>query len=204
MKPEEITIVAIAALPLLYRAWQGWRFGAATEVRHLLVNFFGVLVAIRYWQPWSETISGGLTFDPRWVALTSFVLLYGIGALVAGFVVNLKGEAYKSVKFDFANRGLGVLVGIGSGAILGVCVLWLAQLAKPGSLQDVAEVKTAVETPRDVVRSLETAVGMAADSTGRTRYPQVTLVEMPADGSAGPAPEGAVLMQQRGRLAWQP
>lgn len=205
MKTGEIIILVIAALPLLYRAWKGWRFGAATEIHHLLVNFFGVLVAIRYWQPWSETVSGGLTFDPRWIALSSFVLLYGLGALVAGFVVKLGGQGYQSVKPDFANKGLGVLVGIGSGVILGISVLWLAQIAKPGSFETAPGVQTAVGVPRGVVQTIETVVGVAPDSSGRTRYPHVTIEEVPAGAADGAtAPAGAVLMQQRGRVAWQP
>jgi uncharacterized membrane protein required for colicin V production len=204
MNSIEISILVLALAPLLYRTWNGWRQGASVEVRYLLANLFGVLVAIRYWQPWTEKISGGLTFDPRWVAIASFVALYGLGVLVAGFVVRLKGPSYRSVKPDFANKGLGVLAGLASGFIAAASVFWLAQVARPGSFETVPAFKDAGGALRGGMQSLETAVGVAPDSTGRTRYPLVTLAEVPADPSAGAAPEGAVLMQQRGHVAWQP
>ncbi len=204
MSISEISILVVALLPLLYRGWNGWRYGATTEFRHLLVNFFALLVAIRYWQPVSETVSGGLTFDPRWVAVSSFILLYIAGAAIAGFAVKLKAQAYQSVKPDYSNKGLGLLAGVGSGLLLGAGVLWLAMVAQPGRFAAVAPAKFLSEQPRAIVRDIETQVGVAAESAGRTRYPLVTLVEMPAESAAGPAPEGAVLMQQRGRIGWQP
>jgi uncharacterized membrane protein required for colicin V production len=204
MSTSEISLLVIAVLPVLYRAWIGWRHGASTEVRHLLVNLFGVLVAVRFWQPWTQTISTGLTFDPRWIALSSFVLLYALGSAVAGFTVRLKSEVYQSVKPDPVNRGLGLLFGGFTGALLGACLLWLAMIALPGKFDAVPLAGSLAGWPRAIVRSIETNIaGVAPDSTGRTKYPQVTVAEMPVDGSAATATGGAVLMQQRGRVTWQ-
>jgi len=204
MSPSEISLLVVAALPVFYRAWIGWRHGASTEIRHLLVNFFGVLVAIRYWQPWTQTIAGGLTFDPRWVALSSFVLLYALGSAVAGFAVRLKSQVYQSVKPDYVNRGLGLLSGAFTGALLGACLLWLATVAMPGKFNAVPQAVSLAAWPRDIVRGIETGIaGVAPDSTGRTKYPQVTVAEVPVDGADASPAGGAVLMQQRGRVTWQ-
>jgi len=204
MSTSAISLLVIAALPVLYRAWIGWRHGASTEMRHLLVNLFGVLVAIRFWQPWTQTISGGLTFDPRWVALSAFVLLYALGSTVAGFAVRLKGQVYQSVKPDYVNRALGLLSGAFTGALLGACLLWLAMVAMPGKFDEVPQAMSLAAWPRDMVRGIETNLaGVAPDSAGRTKYPQVVIAEVPADGTAPAEPGGAVLMQQRGRITWQ-
>ncbi|MDD5199173.1 MAG: CvpA family protein [Terrimicrobiaceae bacterium] len=205
MNPSEISILLIAVLPILYRGWSGWQHGAAIETRHLLVNLFAILVAIRYWQPWTELISRGLTFDPRWIAAGSFVALYFVGAAVAGVVVKMKAPAYQSVKSDFPNHALGLATGAFTGALAGACVLWLATVAMPGKFDSFAPAQSFASLPRDVFQALETRVaGVEPGSAARTRYPQVTMKEAVVDPKAGDAtPDGVVLMQMRGQVTWQ-
>jgi hypothetical protein len=116
----------------------------------------------------------------------------------------LKAQVYQSVKPDYVNRGLGLLSGAFTGALLGACLLWLATIAMPGKFDTASQAVSLAAWPREIVRGIETNLaGVAPDSAGRTKYPQVAITEVPADGTAPSAPGGAVLMQQRGRITWQ-
>jgi uncharacterized membrane protein required for colicin V production len=203
MSISEISLLAVVALLVIYRGWVGWRGGATAEVRILLVNLFGVLVAVRYWQPWSEKIGEAVTFDPRWVATGAFLALYLVGAAVAGFVVRIKAQAYQSVKADYLNQGLGLAAGVFSGLLLGACVAWITAIARPADADSMAAMGSLRAWPRALVQSFETAVGVAPGSPGRTRYPQVTLVEAPVEPNADLAAGGAVLMRQKGQIDWR-
>lgn len=203
MSISEISLLVVVALLVLYRASMGWREGATREVRILLVNLFGVLVAVRYWQAWTERIGEAVTFDPRWVATGAFFALYAIGVVVAGFVVRVKAPSYQSVKADYLSQTLGLAAGIFSGLLLGACVAWITAVARPADPDSLAVMGTLRGLPKALVQNFETAVGVAPGSPGRTRYPQVTLAEVPADPNADTTTGGAVLMQLRGRIEWR-
>jgi uncharacterized membrane protein required for colicin V production len=202
MSISEISLLVVVVLLVFYRAWVGWRDGATREVRLLLVNLFGVLVAVRYWQAWTEAIGSGVKFDPRWVATGAFFTLYAIGVVVAGFVVRIKAPSYQSVKADHLNQTLGLAAGIFSGLLLGACVAWITAVARPTESDSLAALGSLRGLPRAIVQNLETAAGVAPGSPGRTHYPQVTLAEVPTDPKADTATGGAVLMQQRGSIEW--
>ena len=107
MNASDISLLALAAVPVLYRGWMGARHGASSEIRYTLAIFFGVLVALRYWQPVAEKLTGAVTFDPRWVALAAFVILFAFGTAAAGLVVNLKAKVFQSVKANVADMACG-------------------------------------------------------------------------------------------------
>ena len=203
MNASDISLLVLAAVPFLYRGWAGMRYGASVEIRQALMFLFGTLVAIRYWQPCVEKVSGSVTFDPRWVALGVFVVLFTLGCLVAGLVVQVKGKAFQSVKSNYFDNVLGLVAGLFSGSLLGVCLLWLATVAAPGKFDSATVAHRVIDWPRDVFQCIETRVGVAPDSAARTRYPVVTLVPVPVNPAAGATPEGDVLMQMRGEIAWQ-
>ncbi len=204
MTVSALALCAVTGLLMLYRGWNGWRCGATSEGRHFIVNLFAVLFAIRFWQPCAETVAGGLTFDPRWIATGTFVILYAAGGAIAGFVVNLKGQSYRSVQLDLVNNGLGVLAGLFSGALLGGCLFLLVSVGLPGEFDAPPPLKNFAAWPENFVRGLETNIaGIAPTSPARTQFPQVTLVEVPVDAKPGTVPDGAVLMQVRGKVTWQ-
>jgi uncharacterized membrane protein required for colicin V production len=203
MSISQISLLVVVALLVLYRAWMGWRDGATREVRILLVNLFGVLVAVRYWQAWTEKIGAAVTFDPRWVATGAFLALYMLGVVIAGFVVRIKAPSYQSVKTDYLNQTLGLAAGVFSGLLLSACVAWITAVARPADADSFAAMSSLRGLPRALVQNFETAVGVAPGSSGRTRYPLVTVAEVPADPKADAAAGGAVLMQQRGSIEWR-
>lgn len=201
MEFTALSLLVLAAVPILYRGWSGFRYGAAVEMRYLLTIFFAVLVAIRFWQVCTETLTGAITFDPRMIAVAAFVALFGLGAMVAGYVVDLRAKFYQSVKANYLNNGLGLVAGLLSGSLLAACILWVASVALPGQFDGRPELKPLIDFPRVAFQAIESGMGVAPDSAGRTKYPEVTLVDVPVEG--GPAPEGAVLMRRRGSIAWK-
>jgi uncharacterized membrane protein required for colicin V production len=201
MEITEISLLVLAAVPILYRGWNGWRYGASAEMRYLLTIFFGMLVAIRFWQPCTEKLCDAITFDPRIIAITAFGVLFGIGGMVAGYAVNLRAKFFQSVKANYLNNLLGLFSGLLSGSLLAACILWVSSVALPGKFDSPPELQSFRGFPQAVFKSLETAMGVAPDSSGRTKYPVATIADVPVEG--GNAPEGAVLMHQRGSIAWK-
>jgi hypothetical protein len=200
MSLSAISLLVVTALLVIHRGWMGWRDGATREVRILLVNLFGVLVAFRFWQPWTAAISEGVKFDPRWIAIGAFLVLYAIGVVVAGFVARIKAPAYQSVKADSFNQALGLAGGVFSGLLIGGCIAWVTFVARPTEASPAANALRAL--PQAIVQDFESVSGMRPGSSGRTQFPQVALVEVPAESSAD-ATGGAVLMRQRGNIEWR-
>lgn len=200
MNPLDVSFVLLALLPAAYRAWQGWTHGAAAEVRHLVVNVFGLLVAIRYWQPWTEALAGGLSFDARIVALAAFVLLYALGALVAAFVVRLRAPTYRAVGREPLQQALGVVAGGFSGLLLTGTILWMGTIAAPGKFDDLAPARDLAAWPQAFYQSVErTLAGVPAGSPERTRFPAVTVAPSPI---GAPSEAGVVPMRPRGSIRW--
>jgi uncharacterized membrane protein required for colicin V production len=205
MNYSDISLLVVAAILILYRAWTGWRYGASYEIRYLLMLTFGVLVAIRFWQPCTEKLVDAVNFDPRWITIGAFAVLFTVGAVVAGVIVNIKAQVFQSVQRNYLDNFLGLAAGLFSGALLGACVIWLSTIAVPGKFDSVSYAQSFLDFPREVFRAIETAVGVAPGSAGRTRYPEATIVEVPVDASDTNVvvPEGSVLMRQRGQVAWK-
>ncbi|MGH8048087.1 MAG: CvpA family protein [Chthoniobacterales bacterium] len=203
MNFPEISLLVIAALPILYRGWRGVTYGATIELRYTLTFFFAALVAARYWQPWAETLIGAVTFDPRIIATLAFLLLFGVGFLVAAFVVDFRAKSYKSVKANYVDNVLGLFAGLFSGALIAACILWVSTIAMPGKLDSKPELKAFCGFPGKILTAIETFVGVAPDSTGRTRYPEVTMVDVQVENPPADVPEGTILMQQRGKIEWK-
>lgn len=205
MNYSDIFLLVVAAIPILYRGWTGWRCGASVELRHSLTFFFATLVAIRFWQPCTEKLTDAVNFDPRGIAIGAFVVLFTIGAVVAGAVFNLKAQAFQNVQRNYLDNLLGLAAGLFSGALLGACVLWLSTIAMPGKFDSVSCAQSFLGFPREIFQSIETAVGVAPRSAGRTQYPEATLVDVPADpgSTTVQAPDGSVLMRRRGQIAWK-
>jgi len=202
MEFTAISLLVLAVVPLLYRGWSGFRYGASVEMRYLLTILFGVLVAVRFWQPLTEKLCGAITFAPRLVAVSAFLLLFGIGGMVAGYAVNVRAKFFQSVKANYLNSVLGLVAGLASGALLAASLNWIGNVALPGQFDARPDLKAFIDFPRTMVQSIETFMGVAPDSSGRTKYPQVTLADVEVQGGKN-VPEGAVLMQRRGVITWQ-
>ncbi len=205
MNYSDISLLVVAAIPVLYRAWTGWRYGASTEIRYTLMLLFGVLIAMRLWKPCTEKLVDALNFDPRWITIGAFVILFAVGAVVAGFIMNVKARVFQSVQRNYLDNFLGVATGAFSGALLGACILWLATIGSPGKFDSASYAQTFLGFPRQVFQSIETLVGVAPDSAARTQFPVATMVDQPvAPGTSNVAvPEGSMLVVRRGQVAWQ-
>lgn len=201
MTAADISLIALALVPPIYRAWRGWREGAATEVRFTVVILFALLVAIRYWQPTAEALSAGLTFDPRLVALGAFGILFVVGALVSGYAVRLRATTYRSTEPDPVNRLLGLIAGFVSGGLVGAAFLWLATIAAPGKLDALPMARAISDAPRAVYQTIERSLaGVPAEGDARTRFPVVTVTHV-ATGEI--TADGGEVRKSRGAVAWQ-
>jgi uncharacterized membrane protein required for colicin V production len=203
MKPLEISLLVLAALPLCYRIWSGWRHGATTEFRYALTVLFAALVAARFWQPATELLTASLTFDPRALAALAFIALFLLAAGVAHLAMGAGAPAGKNAKMNPADQFLGLAGGAVSGVVLAGCVLWVGAIASPGAFAAVPQAQSLAELPRSLVIGAETVSGMAPESPGRTRYPEVTLVDVKVENPSTDLPEGSILVQRRGKIDWR-
>ncbi len=208
MTTWELIALAVGILPVIYRAWQGWKFGATVEMRHVIVVLFAILVTIRYWQVATELVERALTMDARLLLLAVFAFVYTAATALAAFAVGLRSEMYRSVQSDPINSIAGVLAGVVSGSLLGGTLAMLLNIASPGKFDPAPSplVGEVIRWPVTVYRFVETDIaGVAADSPDRTKMPAIELVEepVPADApEAEKAPEGTTLMRLRPTVVW--
>jgi uncharacterized membrane protein required for colicin V production len=202
MKPLEISLLVLAALPLLYRAWSGWRNGATVEFRYTLAILFGTLVAVRYWQAATEALTASMTFDPRMLAAVAVIGLFLLAAGVATLAIG-RAPADAKAQANPVDRFLGLAAGIVSGGLLAGCILWVGGVVSPGAYAAVPQAQSLAGFPRALVVEAETLSGMAPQSAGRTRYPEVALVDVKVENPSIDVPEGAIVVQRRGKIDWR-
>ena len=173
-----IAISVLFAVPILVRAWLGWKLGAPAEMRHVIVHLFGVLVAVRYWQPCTETLQRLVTFEARFIAVGAFIFVYAIAAVAASLAVNIKAGVFQSVRRDYLSQVLGLLAGVFSGSIIGGVMALLLSLAMPAEVQ-AEEAKVPGELlhwPLRLTQSVETNFArVPPESPGKIRTPEVVI-----------------------------
>ena len=58
-----------------------------------------------------------------------------------------------------------------------------------------------IEVPRKIVTSIENVMSVAPGRTGRTHFPEATMVAAPGDSNSAQA-SGSEPEPQRGQIAW--
>jgi uncharacterized membrane protein required for colicin V production len=198
-----ISTLLIAALPILVGMWRGWRQGATLELRYTLAISFGILVALRYWEPFTGILTRAMNFDARWLAVGAAVILFSLGFAVASFVVKIKEDAFPEAQSDPVNQVLGAVAGLFSGALLASGIIWVSAVAMPGALDSI-EVAHALEGfSQTLADRIESAVGMDAASAARIHFPEVKLIQAPADSTSSAAGSGVVMVHQVGQINWR-
>jgi Uncharacterized membrane protein, required for colicin V production len=171
----ELIIFLVALVPVVVRTVLGWRGGATLEMRHVLVYLFSLLAALRYWKPGTELALEMFSGDPQILGALVFLLAYVVAAVLAGFLVNLRGEFYQSVAPNKFDNALGALCGLVSGTLLGGTLLLFAAFLLPGRVGNFDAAKYPVRldlVPVRIFQTIETGVaGVAPDSPARTQFP---------------------------------
>jgi uncharacterized membrane protein required for colicin V production len=198
-----ISTLVIAALPILIGMWRGWRHGATLELRYTLAISFGILVALRYWEPCTRMLSRAVNFDARWLAVGAAVVLFSLGFAVAGFVVRLKGDAFAEVESDPVNQVLGAVAGVFSGALLASGIIWISAVAMPGVLDSIEAARALEGFSQTLADRIESAVGMDTGSPARIHFPEVKLVQDPSESTSSASGSGVVIVHQVGQISWQ-
>ncbi len=179
--PLELILFFVALVPVLWRGWLGWKMGATSEIRFLIVALFGLLVSLRYWYQATAALTDFLPVDPQYLAAGVCIVLFLAAAALAGLVVNLKGEVYQSVQTNYLDSGLGVLSGLLGGGLIAASILLAASVALPGKVEgfDVKNYPMALhEYPATLFRELEKNVAhIEQASTARTPLPSLELTE---------------------------
>lgn len=186
--PLELILFFVALVPVLWRGWLGWKMGATSELRFLIVSLFGLLVALRYWYQTTAALTDFLPIDPQYLAAGVCIVLFLAAAALAGLVVNLKGEVYQSVQTNYLDSGLGVVSGLLGGGLIAASILLAASVALPGKVEgfDVKNYPMALhEYPAALFRELEKNVAhIEQASTAHTPLP---VLKGSSDASAGNA-----------------
>ena len=171
-----LLIFLIALIPVVLRAWMGWRLGATTEMRYLLTALFASLVALRYWYLTTLEAADFIPLAARFLAVGVFGIEFSAAWLVASLIVNLKGEVYQSVLPNPLDQVLGVVSGLFSGALLGGSLLLILAVGLTGNPAGFDARKFPVrldQFPIAAFQILEQRVAdVPADSVAHTLFPQ--------------------------------
>lgn len=166
MQPEHI-ILLIAAIPLLVRAWLGWRRGATTEIRSVLVYLFALLVAMRYWHPLAQSVGPALPLDAPTAAASVFFALFFVAGIGAAVITAFRGKAFQSVNANPLDQILGLAAGLFSGSILAGALLLVLSLVLPGRWQEFDPGKIPARLdhwPAAILRTVENHIVRAPGS----------------------------------------
>ena len=178
----EYVVFFIALLPVLLRAWQGWRFGATREIRHTILYLFGMLVALRFWYPVTLAISQWINRDARLVAAVVFTVLFFLAAELASLAIRFRAEHFESVQENRPNQVLGSILGLVSGALLGGSLLLIFSMELPAMLPGFDPQKFPLpleKLPVDIFRGMEKNIaGISEQNPAHTPLP-----EIPATGA---------------------
>ncbi len=131
----ELSLVLVALVPIIVRAWIGWRRGASFEVRSLIVYLFATLAAVRFWYPASRALAGWVPLDPQFLAAVVFGILFLAAMIPAALAVNLRGPVIESVSANPVNTVCGALAGILSGSLISGALLAIAVLVLPSRVE---------------------------------------------------------------------
>lgn len=196
------TAIWIAALgPVIYRAWEGWRNGVAFEMRRVVAYLFAMLLALLFWQKATVSLADSVAFAPRWSALCTFLIVFGLGYLVAGFAVRIRAVSFQSVASNPADSVLGLLAGVFSGSLLGGAAVLMLSLATPAATEAKGALGAIRDWPFTVYRFLEENVaGVSPGSPTRARFPEVAVVRNPVDENVQPNENGEVLARIEPKL----
>lgn len=198
-----ISTLIIAALPILVGMWRGWRNGATVELRYTLAISFGILVALRYWEPCTGMLTRAMNFDARWLAVGAAVVLFSLGFAVAGYVVRIKADVFPEVQVDPVNQVLGAFAGLFSGALLASGIIWISAVAMPGTLDSIEVARAFEGFSQTLADRIEGAVGMDAASAARIHFPEVKLIQDPSEPTSSAAGGGVVIVRQVGQINWR-
>ncbi|MGC1480034.1 MAG: CvpA family protein [Chthoniobacterales bacterium] len=203
-----ILAFVLLAVPALYRGWLGWRDGATTEMRHLIVIVFSVLLALRFWEPGTRIILNLVAADPRWIALFVFSLLAVVGATFASLAVRLQGYAFHQAKANVVDQVLGVIVGLAGGTLVGGTLAMLMVLALPNryGADDTPEVALRPGSlPLEFCRQVEELIEIDSRGPNGTRFPTVGFREEAVDASddAPEAEPGMRMVRMTPVLVWR-
>ncbi len=204
------TILAIAAVagPAIYRVWMGWRDGATTEMRYLIVTVFAVLLALHFWEPATKFLVSNVSVDPRYLALVVFIGLIAVGSFGAGLAVRLKGYGFHQQRENRVDQVLGAVVGLASGALIGSTFLMVLVIALPVYFADPEKSDTAQRIgvwPMQFCRQVEALASVGPGSPDRTRFPAVKF-ELRDAGSGDDVPEaqaGERMMVKKPVIVWR-
>ncbi len=202
-----LAILAVAGATL-YRAWFGWRDGAATEMRYLIVTVFAVLLGLHFWQPATEFLAKNVPVDPRYLALLVFVGLTALGAFVAGLAVRLKGYGFHQQRANRVDQGLGAIVGLANGALIGSTLVMVMVIALPVYFADPEKPDMAQRIgvwPMQFCREVEKVAAVLPGSPDRTRFPAIKfeLREAEAGDDVPKAGAGERMMVKEAVVVWR-
>ena len=93
----EMILFLVALLPVLWRAWSGWKMGATVELRYTIAGLFALLVSLRYWYQVSSALTEYIPVDPQYLTAGVCIALFLAGFALASLIVNLNGEVFQSV-----------------------------------------------------------------------------------------------------------
>jgi len=133
------TILTLLAIAIAFLwGYIGWMKGAVVEVRGLLVTYFAVLVAMRFWHPvWKilEDILG----SPALSAAVVFCVLFLGARLLVSYAMNNKARAYKPADDNTPDKAIGAASGFASGLLMGSTLALLVTLASVGEVADASK-----------------------------------------------------------------
>ena len=122
-----IDIVILACfLPAIFI---GLKNGLIRQVVGLAVVILGIWLAVRFSDVVSAWMSARFTMEPFWAKAISFVMIFVAVALVLNLIGKLLEKVLNIAMLGWLNRLLGMVVAIGTGALIIGTLIYLTDAA---------------------------------------------------------------------------
>ncbi len=133
----EFIIFLISLLPILAGAYLGWRFGAFSVIQYAAGIALATIFAERLWPVAAQRLTSIIPASPGVVTSAVFIILFGVGALLACLAVNIRRRNQKDTEANLIDNVLGLALGLGSGLLVAgialtlVGLLWTTVASRP-------------------------------------------------------------------------
>ncbi len=133
----EFIVFLVSLLPVVAGAYLGWRFGAFAVIQYAAGFALATLFAERLWPEAAQRLTPIIPTSPGVVTSAVFIILFGVGALLACLAVNIRRRNQKDTESNLIDSILGLAIGLGSGVLAAgialtlVGLLWTTVASRP-------------------------------------------------------------------------
>lgn len=119
-------IIVICFLPAIYF---GIKNGLVKQIIAIASIYFGITLSLRFADAVTEWMKGFVSFNPSWMKIVSFIIIFGVVAIVLNLLGKLLEKIIHVTLLGWLNRLLGILLSFALFAIIISTIIYFVDSA---------------------------------------------------------------------------